>query len=99
MDTVTSTEAALQVLDGRSYDVVISDMGRPESTTAGYDLLERMRARSIRTPVIIYSVSRDIERHKREAQARGAVGQAATPEQLLELVRRTLDLPTDNGNQ
>lgn len=41
--TSTSTEDALEQLDAHDFDVIISDMKRPEGDRAGYDLLERSR--------------------------------------------------------
>jgi hypothetical protein len=37
------------------YDVIISDMGRPESNQAGYDLLEQMQRTDTEIHFIIYS--------------------------------------------
>lgn len=40
---VTSTDQALDQLSGSRFDVVLSDMGRPEGRDAGLDLLKRLR--------------------------------------------------------
>jgi CheY-like chemotaxis protein len=87
--TCRSTEDALAALESSDFDVVISDMGRPEGERAGYDLLERKQERGDRTPFIVYSGSKR-EEHKREARRRGAVGATALPSELFSLVRAAL---------
>lgn len=44
IDLAISTHEALERLRTKSYDIVISDMSRPEGMTAGLDLLTRVRA-------------------------------------------------------
>lgn len=83
--TSTSTEDALEQLDAHDFDVIISDMKRPEGDRAGYDLLERKQEMGDRTPFIVYSGS-GREEHKREARRRGAVGATNRPQELFHLV-------------
>jgi CheY-like chemotaxis protein len=86
----TSTEDAQRMLRRRgAYDVVISDMGRPEGPRAGYDLLEWMRKRGDHTPFVIYSSSNSPE-HFDEAVSRGAVGSTARPSELIDMILRSL---------
>ncbi|SFL37811.1 Response regulator receiver domain-containing protein [Halogranum rubrum] len=93
VETCTSTDEALDQLSQREYDVVISDMGRPESDRAGYNLLEEKQESGDRTPFVIYSGSNKPE-HKREARRRGAVGATAIPTELFRLVREALGRST-----
>ena len=86
----TSTDDALEELRRRNdYDVVISDMGRPEDPRAGYLLLSSMRERGDTAPFVIYSSS-DSPEHYDEAVSRGAIGSTARPEELVDLVLRAL---------
>ncbi len=81
----TSTEDALQKLQLRKYDAVISDMSRPPDNQAGYTLLEQMRRLGIKTPFIIYAGSNRPE-YKAEATRKGAFGLTNSPQELFELV-------------
>lgn len=86
----TSTEDALAKLDASDFDVVISDMGRPENERAGYDLLERKQESGNRTPFVIYAGSNK-EEHKREARRRGAIGSTNRPAELFRLVNSAVE--------
>lgn len=81
----TSTDDALERIKLAKYDVIISDMGRPEGPRAGYDLLEKLQKSNIATPFIIYSSSNRPE-HKAEAYRRGAFGSTNNPRELFQLV-------------
>jgi len=45
-----STEDALEKVQSNRYDAIISDMGRPPDSQAGYTLLAELRKRKIDTP-------------------------------------------------
>jgi CheY-like chemotaxis protein len=83
--TARSTDEAEQRIAKDRFDVIISDMGRPEGAQAGYDLLERLRAAGNTTPYIIYASSGAPE-HRAEAKRRGALDCTNDPAELLELV-------------
>ncbi len=86
----TSTEDAQRRLGGRShYDVVISDMGRPGDPRADYTLLDWLRKHNDDTPFIIYSSSNSAD-HFNEAVAHGAVGSTARPQDLIDMILRSL---------
>jgi CheY-like chemotaxis protein len=80
-----STEDALERLQRKTYDVIISDMSRPPDKYAGYTLLEKMRSMGITTPVIIYASGKKPE-YAAEAERRGAFGSTNEPQKLLEMV-------------
>jgi CheY-like chemotaxis protein len=81
----TSTEDALEKLKLKSFDAIISDMGRPPDARAGYTLLDALRASGDKTPFIIYAGSRAPE-HQAEAQRRGAIGCTNRANELFEMV-------------
>lgn len=85
----TSTEDALQKLDRRSYDVIISDMGRPPDSRAGYTLLDALKQQGEYPPFVIYAGSNS-PKHKREAKERGGWGTTDRPQELFELVLSAL---------
>jgi len=87
----TSTEDALEKTQRQSFDVIISDMGRPPDPRAGYTLLDALRSRGDPTPYIIYAGSRAPE-HVAEARKRGALGCTNRPEELFQMVLRALAL-------
>ena len=68
-----TTNQALELLKVEPVVVVISDMGRPPDTRAGYTLLEAMRGRGFMQPFMIYSRATAPEHHD-EARRAGAVG-------------------------
>lgn len=84
-----STDEALTQLQRQTFDLVISDMGRPPDRQAGCTLLDAMRARTDQTPYIIYAGSRDVE-HVRQARAHGAIGATNSPQELIAMVTDSL---------
>jgi CheY-like chemotaxis protein len=90
VDLSTSTADAQQKLQrGDGYDLVISDMARPEDPRAGYVLLDWMREKRLDTPFVIYSSS-DNPAHYDEAVSHGAVGSTARPTELIDMILRSL---------
>jgi len=85
----TSTEDALDQTRRQSFDLIISDMGRPPDPRAGYTLLDKLRATGNRTPFIIYAGSRSPE-HQEEAKRHGALGCTNRPNELFEMVLSAL---------
>jgi CheY-like chemotaxis protein len=81
----TSTKDALAKAHSQAFDVVISDMSRGIERTAGYDLLDKLRAAGIQTPVIIYAATTNPER-RAEAKRHGAVDATNRPDELFQLV-------------
>jgi CheY-like chemotaxis protein len=84
--SVTSTEAALAELRTGSFGAIISDMGRPEGATAGYELLEQTRKAGLNIPFLIYSRNGSSEENRKAAEARGAGGSTNDPRELLRWV-------------
>lgn len=84
-----STEQALQLLKTESFNAIISDMGRPPDATAGYTLLDQLRAAGDHTPFIIYAGSRSPERQS-ESRRRGALGCTNRPNELFQMVLSVL---------
>jgi CheY-like chemotaxis protein len=85
----TSSEDALAKTQHRTFDAIISDMGRPPDSRAGYTLLDALRKRGDQTPFIIYAGSRSPE-HVAEARRHGAVGCTNRPQELIEMVLEVL---------
>lgn len=81
----TSSDQALALLGTRSFDVVISDMHRPEGGRAGLDLLAALRKAGNRVPYVIYAGSASAS-DVADATSRGAFGYTANPSTLLQLV-------------
>ena len=90
--TCLSTDEALTRLGRSSFDVVITDMGRPGNPEAGYELLASMRKAKNSTPVLIYSSSNKPE-HRKRAQEQGAFGSTNRPDELLDLVIKASQAP------
>jgi CheY-like chemotaxis protein len=59
---VPTTSQALELIKGNEYDVVISDMSRPEGERAGYDLLARIKLLRPAIPLILPSNNRRLRR-------------------------------------
>ena len=80
-----STDDALAKVEQISFDAIISDMGRPPDSRAGYTLLEALRNKGDQTPFIIYASSRAPE-HIAEANLRGGQGTTNRPDELFDMV-------------
>jgi CheY-like chemotaxis protein len=91
VDIATSTAEALNRLarQGR-VDAIVTDMHRDEDgesvSTAGLDLLRKLRERSIDIPVVVYASRGAVDRYRADAQQLGAIGATADPTELLELL-------------
>ena len=85
----TSTDDALNKVKSGHFDAVISDMGRPPDSRAGYTLLDKLRSSGNQIPYIIYAGSRSPE-HQAEARRRGAVGCTNIATELFQMVVSTL---------
>jgi len=82
----TSTDDAIERLHIGRYDLIISDMGRPPDSQAGYTLLARVRDElKLKTPYVIYASSNAPE-HDAEARRRGASGSTGNPRDLFQRV-------------
>ncbi len=84
-----STEEALAAVRRRDYDLIISDMGRPQDQRAGYTLLDALRREGNRTPYVIYSSVRGPEA-TRQAREHGALGCTNSPQELFSMVTDAL---------
>jgi DNA-binding NarL/FixJ family response regulator len=80
-----STAEAEDLLRSRSFDAIISDLGRPGDRRAGFTLLARARISHPTAPYFIYCGSRAPEL-VREAQTRGAQGLTDDPAELISMV-------------
>ena len=80
---------AYDVKEHQDFDVIISDMGRPPDSRAGYTLLDTLRSQEVQTPFIIYTGSRD-PRHVAESRRHGAIGCTNNPTELFEMVLSAL---------
>jgi len=89
---VLSTTQALEAVNARNYDLIISDMGRPEGARAGYDLLAKLKEQKINTPFVIYS-SANTPEMRAEAVRQGAFGSTNRPDELLHLAADALSRP------
>jgi CheY-like chemotaxis protein len=87
-----STADALDKVGKRKYDLIISDMGRPEGARAGFDLLSRLREQKVTVPFIIYS-SANTPETRAEAIRLGAFGSTNRPDDLLHLAADALTRP------
>jgi len=84
-----STNEALDQLSKKRFDAIISDMGRREGSREGYVLVDALRSRGDETPFFIYAASASTK-HKREAALHGAQGSTNNPQELFELVSRSI---------
>jgi CheY-like chemotaxis protein len=88
----TSSDEALALLGARPFDVVISDLGRPEGELAGFDLLAAIRKTGSQVPFIVYAGSASAS-DVADAKTRGAFGYTANPSTLVQLVTSALTGP------
>jgi CheY-like chemotaxis protein len=86
VESVTSTEAAMAELRIGSFAAIISDMGRPEGATAGYDLLRQIRATNVNIPFFIFSRNGSSAENRKAAESKGVEGSTNDPKELLRWV-------------
>jgi CheY-like chemotaxis protein len=84
-----STDEALKKISRQRFDAIISDMGRPPDSRAGYTLLDKLRSSGDQTPFIIYASSREPE-HVAESRRHGAIGCTNNANDLFEMVLSAL---------
>lgn len=72
VDIALSTDDGLLKFKKQPYDLVLSDMGRPEGEKAGIDLTKRLKAISPATPVFIFCGSWAARNLRAEALSAGA---------------------------
>lgn len=92
IELALSTDEAVKQVKHRTYDLIISDMGRPGDPQAGYTLLGELLDTDQKIPYLIYAGSRD-KQHVKEAIARGALGCTNDPQELVRMVAGALTLP------
>lgn len=92
-DNVVSTAEAIEQLKHESYDLVITDLGRRQSSdgssTAGASFIDQAALRDGGPPVIVYASAWGL-RHEGDLRQRGAHVVTADRAELLESVRRLL---------
>lgn len=86
---VATTDEALGLIVENDFDVIVTDMGRPESGRAGYDLLDELRRWGDETPVLVYSSSKKPE-HVAEVLEHQGQGATNSPFEIIELVAEQL---------
>lgn len=72
VDVVSSTDEGLSQFSAYNYDVVVSDMGRPEGKKAGMDLLKEIRVIDESIPFYIFCSSVSAFKYREEAKSQGA---------------------------
>lgn len=85
-----STEDAMERLTRERFDLVISDMGRPNDPRAGYTLLKEMRNAGLDYPLIFYSAGGSLPENVRLALDKGASGSTNQGTELFRLVFKVL---------
>jgi two-component system, NarL family, invasion response regulator UvrY len=90
IEEVEEGEEWMEKLRDRSWDMVISDLPRPER--GGYHALQRIREDFPALPVLILSLySKDYQAFRAlQAGASGYLGKDAAPDELLSAVRQIL---------
>ena len=83
VDVVLSTEEGVQKFKGISYDIVLSDMGRPEGEKAGIDLAKKIRSLNPQVPFFIFCGSWAARYLREEAIAAGVNGITSSGTTLL----------------
>jgi CheY-like chemotaxis protein len=83
VETALSTDEALEKLKRQRFDIVVSDMGRPEGDKAGIDLALRMKAVAPDVPIYIYCGRWAADNLREEALAAGVSEITASGSTLL----------------
>ena len=86
IDTALSTDAALERVKAASYDVIISDMGRPEGDRAGIDLARKLKAMGVAAPIYIFCGQQGAASLRQEALHAGVTDITSSATTLLSLL-------------
>lgn len=84
-----STDEAMRFLEHQAFDLIISDVGRPEARDAGVAMFEALARRGNNTPLALYSTRASLARH---ADRIANVGPAAATESFVELLKTVKQL-------
>lgn len=84
--TELSTDAALSKIEKEKFDIVISDMGRPEDDHAGLDLTKKLKDMGVATPVYIYCGSWAAKNLSGQAKNAGVAGITSSATTLLSML-------------
>jgi len=88
---VLSTTEALETLKTKTFDRIVSDMGRLESSSynssAGLDLIKAVRNAGIDAPIAFYCSLRAVATYAQEAKDLGAKIITASPTELLQALQ------------
>ncbi|WP_068830860.1 response regulator [Pseudomonas sp. BMS12] len=86
VDIALTTTDGISQFRNRTYDAVISDMGRPENDRAGIDLAEKIRTYNSDVPVYIYCGSWASKNMRQEALSAGVTEITSSGTTLLSLL-------------
>jgi CheY-like chemotaxis protein len=87
--TSTSTSEAQKELSDNKFNLVISDMSRPDDDRAGLALIKIMRELNVQTPIIIYAAKWASE-HKGQEKEIGAILITNDPSEIYSTVLKQL---------
>lgn len=95
ISTAKSTDEALDLLGARTNHptAIISDMARREGFTyrhaAGLDLIREVRARQVKSPIYVYTVS-NVDEYKPKVLELGGNGITSSPIELFRMLEHTV---------
>ena len=95
----TSTKEALESMQRYDYSLIISNIIRKESPTAGYELLQKIRGTDKNIPFIIFAPDGSTPYIEAEARRRGAQGSFDNMSDLAGMVMNLLGKPLDSVMQ
>ncbi len=95
IDFIPTTSQAIEMIRGKEYDAVISDMSRPDSKRAGYDLLAKLKKLRPHIPFVLYSSTNTPEQEAEIIEA-GAFGSTTRASELIRLVTDAIKLQEKN---
>lgn len=83
VDTSLSTSDAIEKIKSNNFDVIISDMGRPEDDRAGITLTKKIRDLKIQTPIFIFCGNWASTNLREEAKKAGVTDITSSETELL----------------
>ena len=86
VDIALSTEEGLEKFKRLPYDIVLSDMGRPENEKAGIDLAKKIKSMNPKIPVYIFCGSWAARNLRKEALNAGVTAITSSGTTLLSLL-------------
>ena len=90
VDIAISTDHGVDLFEKNPYDAIITDMGRFNDAKAGIELINQLKIRNVKVPIIVFASSRAISNYGEEAIGLGAYKATCNVSELITTIMSIL---------